>query len=259
MKKILCLLFVYLICLSSSFAKDLRFAQITDVRYSKANNSTILKDTIKEINKQKDIDFVVFTGDNIQRPDKKDLEGFIKEAKHLKKPFYVIIGDKEVNKYKNLSKKEYMTYLKKNVRTYKKEDMNYIAEKGGVAFFFVDGSKDVIPSTNGYFKDDVMEWLDSNLALYSKKNVVIFQHFPLIPPTNNESYMTLKSDRYLDILKKHPNVKAVISGHFGVNKEETVDGIVHITTAPLPTYRVIDIINATSKEPSFWAEVREIQ
>ena len=256
MKKILCLLFIYALCLSDSFGKDLRFVQITDVRYSKSSESTRLKDTINEINKQKDIDFVVFTGDNIQKPDKKDLEGFIKEAKHIRKPFYVIIGDKEVNKYKGLSKKEYLTYLKKNLKTIKKADANYIAEYGGVAFFFVDGAKDVVPSTNGYYREDTLDWLDLNLDKYSRKNVVIFQHFPIVPPTNNENYMTLKTDRYFEILNKHKNVKAVISGHFGVNKEETVDGVVHITTAPLPAYRVIDMINSNSQAPSFWAEVR---
>ena len=65
--------------------------------------------------------------------------------------------------------------------------------------------------------------------------------------------------KYLDVLKKHNNVKAVISGHFSVNKEETVDGIIHISTAPAPYYRVIDVLDSTSKNPSIWAEVIEVK
>jgi len=259
MKKFLSLLLIYLFFASNVFARDLRFVQITDVRYSKANNSETLSEVIKDVNKQKGIDFVVFTGDNIQKPDMQDLKDFISAAKKLNKPFYVVIGDKDVNKYKDLSKKDYQLYLKKKLPNYKKTDLNYAFEKGGVVFIVADGAKDVIPSTNGYFKDDVVSWMDSTLSLYQKKNVVILQHFPLVPPKDNESYVTFKPQNYLEVLKKHNNVKAVVSGHFGVNKEESVDGIIHISTAPAPEYRIIDIIDCTSANPTFWAEVREVK
>jgi len=256
MKKILCFIFIYMLFIPYSFGRNLRFIQITDVRYTQSAENTVLHKTIKDINKQKGIDFVVFTGDNIQKPDKKDLESFLKEVKKLNKPFYVLIGDKDVNKYKNLSKKEYANILKKTLKNYKNSDLNYAFERGGVVFIVLDGAKDVIPSTNGYFKEDVLEWLDTNLDLYQKKNVVILQHFPLIPPEENESYMTFKTDKYLDIIRRHNNVIAVISGHFGINKEQNVDGIVHMSTAPIPDYRVIDIIDSNTKSPSIWAEIR---
>ena len=257
MKKIFSFLLVYIIVSTAVFAKDLRFVQITDVRYSKAGNSNTLKQVIKEVNKQKDVDFVVFTGDNIQKPDMKDLNGFIAEAKKLHKPFYVLIGDKDVNKHKDLSKKDYQKVLKKKLPECKTYDLNYVFEKHGVIFLVVDGAKDVIPGTNGYFKDEVVDWVDKTLDTYSKKNVIILQHFPLIPPTDNESYVTFKPQKYLEVIKKHPNVKAVVAGHFGVNKEETVDGVVYITTAPAPNFRIIDIIDCSSKNPSIWAEVVE--
>ncbi len=256
MKKVFCFLFIYMLFMTYSFGKDIRFAQITDVNYSKGHDNTALHNVIKDINKQKNIDFVVFTGDNIQKPDKKDLESFLKEAKKLKKSFYVLIGDREVNKYKNLSKKEYADILRKNLKNYRNNNLNYAFERGGVVFIVVDGAKDVIPSTNGYFKEDVLDWLNANLDLYQKKNVVILQHFPLIPPEDNESYMTLKTDKYLDIVKKHSNVISIISGHFGINKEENIDGVVHVSTAPIPNYRIIDIVDCNTKTPSIWAEIR---
>lgn len=259
MKKFLSLLFVSFIFCTTVFAKDLRFIQITDVRYSKTGNSDTLKQIIQDVNKQKDVDFVVFTGDNIQKPDMKNLKDFIAEAKKLHKPFYVIIGDRDVNKHKDLSKKDYQKFLKKKLHNYKTDDLNYVFEKNGVIFMVVDGAKDVIPGTNGYYKDDVVTWVDKNLDLYSKKNVIILQHFPLIPPSDNESYVTFKPQKYLEVIQKHPNVKAVISGHFDVNKEEMVNGVYYITTAPAPYYRIIDIIDCNSKEPSFWAEVVKVK
>ena len=254
-KKVFCFLFVYLIFCTTVFAKDLRFIQIDGVRYSKANNSDTLKRVIKDINKQKDVDFVVFTGDNIQKVDIKDLNDFIAEAKKLHKPFYVLIGDKDVNKHKDLSKKDYQKVLKKKLPNCKTYDLNYVFERSGVVFLVVDGAKDVIPGTNGYYKDDVVDWVDKTLDTYSKKNVVILQHFPLIPPTDNESYVTFKPQKYLDVIHKHSNVKVVVSGHFGVNKEENDNGVTHLSTAPAPNYRIIDIIDCNSKNPSVWAEV----
>ena len=259
MKKIFGLLLIYILFATTVTAKDLRFVQIDSVRYSKDNNSETLAKVIKDINKQKDIDFIVFTGDNIDRPDIENLKGFISAAKKLHKPYYVVIGDKDVNKHKDLSKKDYQKFVRKKVSNIKAKETNYTFEKDGVVFFIVDGAKDVIPSSNGYYKDDVVEWVDANLNFYNDKNVVILQHFPLIPPENNENYVTFKPQKYLEVIQKHKNVKAVISGHFGINKEETVNGIVHISTAPIPMYRVIDIIDCTSKTPSIWAELIEVK
>ena len=258
-KKLLSLLFVYFLFCTTVFAKDLRFVQITDVRYSKEHNSETLEKVIADVNKHKDVDFVVFTGDNIEKPDIQNLKDFIITAKKLRKPFYVLIGDKDVNKHKDLSKKDFQKYLKKRLSTHKTADLNYTFERGGVVFMVVDGAKDVIPSSNGYFKEDTVEWVDTNLALYPNKNVVILQHFPIVAPTDNEGYRTFKPEKYLDVIKKHKNVKAIITGHFEVNKEETVDGVTHITTAPAPNYRVIDILDCTSQSPTFWAEVKNAQ
>ena len=259
MKKFLSVLLVYILCVSTVSAKNLKFVQITDVRYSKTDNPEVLSKVIKDVNKQKNIDFVVFTGDNIERTDMQDLKDFITAAKKLHRPFYVVIGDKDVNKHKDISKKDYQKYLKKKLPNYKTTDLNYTFEKGGVVFMVVDGAKDVIPGTNGYFKDETVQWVDTTLNLYPRKNVIILQHFPLVPPGENEGYVTFKPQKYLEVLQKHNNVKAVISGHFGVNKEETVDGIVHITTAPAPYYRIIDVIDSTSSNPTFWAEVRDVK
>ena len=259
MRKLFCLLIVFVFSALNVFARDLRFVQITDVRYSEENNKEVLTKIIEDVNNQKDIDFIVFTGDSLNQPNPEILADFVKQIKKFKKPIYVVIGDKDVNKHKGLSKKEFMAYLKKKLPNYRKTDMNYTFEKGGMLFFVVDGAKDVLPSTTGYYKADVMEWLDATLDLNSKKNVIIFQHFPIVPPENRENYVTFKGDSYVDMLSKHKKVKAVIAGHFGVNKEVTVNGIVHISTAPAPYYRIIDIFDCTSDNPQIWAQIKEVQ
>lgn len=257
MRRFLSFFIVYLMFAGFVQAKDLRFVQVTDVRYSENNNN--LTAVVKAVKREKSADFVVFTGDNLENSSKENLEGFIKEIRKIKKPVYIVYGEKDVNKYKGLSKKEYARILNKKFKGYKPDTTNYIFEEGGVVFFVVDGSKDVIPSTNGYYKADVLEWVDAHLALYPKKNIVILQHFPLISPEYSESYQTFKPEPYLKIIKEHKNIKAVISGHFGVNKEITEDGVLHLSTAPAPTYRVIDMLDCTSENPTFWAQIKKAE
>ncbi len=259
MKKFLSLFFTFLCFAASAQAKDLRFVQVSDTRFSDSSDNTAFKTLIKDINKQDNIEFVVFTGDNISKPSPELLKSFLEKAKKLKCPFYIVIGDKEVNKLKDLSKVEYLKIVKKNVRKYNQEKPNYIFEKNGIIFAVVDGSKDVIPSTNGYYKDDVLIWLDSELAQYPDNHVIIFQHFPLIPPANKEAYYTFKPEKYMALLEKHKNVIAVISGHFDVNSEKNVNGITHITTAGLPYYRIIDLMDYDTENPTIWAQLKEVE
>ncbi|MBR6126357.1 metallophosphoesterase, partial [bacterium] len=144
MKKLFGLFLALMLFIPSVLAKDLRFVQITDVKYDASANNEKLKTAISEVNKQKDVEFIVFTGDNIARPTQKNMKGFISEAKKLKKPFYVVIGDRDVNKRKDFGKKEFTKYVHRHVRGYKAKTPNYIFEKGGGVFMVADGAKEVI-------------------------------------------------------------------------------------------------------------------
>ena len=49
-------------------------------------------------------------------------------------------------------------------------------EKKGITFIVADGSKEIIPTSIGYYKEDVILWLDEKLDDNEGKNVVILQH-----------------------------------------------------------------------------------
>ncbi len=256
MKKFFVLLSLFILTSLSALSKDMQFVQISDLRYSQ-NNSDVLRKIINDVNKLPDTEFVIFTGDNISEAKPEILTDFIKELKALKKQYYIVIGEKDVNARKDLSKKQYVSILHKKIRRYKPTTPNYVFIKHDVLFIIADGSKDVIPDSLGFYKDGVLEWIDANLEVYSDKNAIIVQHFPLVAPYEKETYRTYKADKYLDMLKNHKNIKAVISGHYGVNKEQTQDEILHITTAPAPQYRIIDILNYETKNPEIWSVVKE--
>ena len=259
MNKILSVLFFLLFITTSAFAADMRFAQVDGVRFNPDSTQSVAKfdELIKDINSQKNIEFVVFTGNNISNANEKSLKAFLKKAKKLKAPFYVVIGNKDVNKRKGLSKTTYMKVVRKHVWSHKKiQNPNYIFEKNNVIFLVADGAKEVVTLPNGYYKPETLSWIDKELNYYSKNNVIIIQHFPLIPPSEKESYYTFKADEYLQILNSHKNVKAIVSGHFGVNNEQEINGIIHISTEEAPKYRIIDILDYDTDTPTFWSTLR---
>ncbi len=259
MKKFLCFIIFFLFTTITTFSADMRLVQVDGILFNVNDKNSIsrLENIVKEINNQKNVDFVVFSGNNIAKPNQKNLESFVKIAKQLDYPFYFILGNKDINKQKDFGKKEYFEFLQKKVKTHKKIiSPNYVIAKKDVVFIVVDGSKEVIPTSQGYFKQDTLDWLELQLNQYNDKNVVLLQHFPIVPPAKKETYYTYKADEYLEMINNHQNIKAVISGHFNVNKEQKVGNILHISTAKAPQYKIIDIIDYETESPTFWSVVK---
>ena len=259
MKKFLSVVVVFVISAISVFAADLRFVQVEGAKYSPDDEASVsrFENIIKDINKQKNISFVVFSGNNISKPNKEYLKSFLKAANKLNAQYYVIMGSKDINKQKNFGKAAYIKELKKHAKAHSGiKSANYVFTKKKVVFVVADGSKEVIPLPNGYYKPEVIEWVNEELNKYNNKNVVILQHYPLIPPTANESRYTYKAEEYLKMLSNHKNVKAIVAGNFGVNDEKTVGEIVHISTADAPQYRIIDIIDCDTQNPTFWSSIK---
>ena len=252
MNKFLSVLFMFFLLTSAVMAEDLRFVQVDGLMYSPNNTSEQRIDKIiTEINRQKNVSFVFFSGNNISKPNQEYLEAFLKELKKLHAPYYILLGNKDVNKQKGLGKEEYLKLVNKKLNS-----PNFVFEKKGVVFIVVDGSKEVIPMAQGYYRPETVDWLDKQLA-YKDKNVVILQHFPIIPPSEKESHYTAKPEAFLKVIAKHNNIKAVISGHFGVNNEKDLKGIKFISTAEAPVYRIIDIMDCDSANPTFWSIIKQ--
>ena len=257
MKKTFGLIFIFLLTISTVFSADMRFIQVDSVLYNQSSAGKFEK-LIEKINQEKNVEFIVFTGNNIAKSDKAELEAFLVSNKKLKKPFYIVLGQKDVYKKKGLNKQEYMTLVRKKAKAHKRiNSPNYIFERNGILFIVADGSKEVIPTTNGYYKEDVILWLDEQLDKNKNKNVVILQHYPIVPPCQKETYYTFKADEYLRLLSEHKNVKAVVAGHFNCKSEQEINGILHISTKDAPSYRIIDILDYDTDNPTFWSTIKE--
>lgn len=254
-------------------AKTVKFVQITDSHLSTVKGSYTQRDveyskealesTIKDINGLKEIDFVAFTGDNIDTANAKDLKLFLQIANKLNVPYYIVIGNHEVFKSQDFDKKEYLKVVRKYSKNCKPSNPNYVFEKKGIVFLVVDGAKEVIPGPAGYYKKDTLLWLDKTLTKYKNRTVVILQHFPIVEPYYNRSHTTYNIKDYEDILKKHNNVIAIFSGHYHANAETKKDGIYHVSTPSLVeaphNYKVVEINVKDKKDYQIYTQLRHAE
>ena len=244
MKKLLLgLVFLFFALCNCCEAKSIKFVQITDTMYGRNNANEILDNAVKDINEMKDIDFVVFTGDNTANANVDYLQGFVKSAKKLNKPFYIVVGDRDVSKSKHLEKEVYAKKLHKLLGRKSPETLNYTFKKGKVAFIAVDGAKDFITMPNGYFNSTTLEWLENQINLNKDNKIVILQHFPVANKTSNDLLYTANAVQYLKLINKYDNIISVVAGHFNKNDELSLNGIYYIVTPSLQQkcYKVIEI------------------
>ena len=272
MKKFLSLFVLILGILTiapKSFAENIKFIQVTDAHMAKNSeySQKVLKATIDDINKQEGVSFVVFTGDNINYAEKEDLRIFASIVKKLNVPYYVVIGNHDVYKAGGMSKIQYLDIMRESNFRIRQRKPNYKWNWKKFVFLIVDGAKEVIPGPAGYFRKDTLTWLDKTLTKNKRKTVVIFQHFPIEYPDGAEgrlkTHKTYKVENYKDIIDKHHNVLAIISGHLHTNGENMKNGVYHISTPSLlampHSYKIIDIVTMKDFSPIIYTQLREVE
>lgn len=247
MNKILKLFIINIMLMFSvilpSQAKDVKFIQVTDIHFNSTQAAIRNFDSlINKINNTKNLDFVAFSGDNIDTANKETLRDFLTMAKKIKVPYYVEIGNHDCFRTGGLSKDEYLKIVNEfSLRKF--SSFNFVVKKNNLVFIFLDGAKEMIPAPNGYFKNDTIAWLEKQLDKNKKKKVVIIQHFPIVDIRPNSNHNLIKPEQYNRILSEHNNVIAIFAGHYHSVIEVEKNGIYHIVTGAAsgyePMYREI--------------------
>jgi 3',5'-cyclic AMP phosphodiesterase CpdA len=250
---------------------SLKIVQLTDVHYDTKNpnrgarmlsqSAKLLKEAISQINKMKDVDAVVFSGDCINKPDESEFEGFIKTANTLKFPWYASTGNHDIGIGGGLSKTEFIKYLNK-MNPYIKDIKNpyyTVYPEDGYKLIFLDGVIGGKITANGYFSQIQLKWLEKELRKNDDLKVIIVQHFPVIEPFKSEDHKVFNSREYLKLLSRHKNVIAVISGHYHSEKITPYKGILHISTPALVEYpNSFNVIEAYNDEKGFVVKVNTV-
>lgn len=248
-------------------AENIKFVQIADSHLSADSeySQKVLKSAVEDINNQPDVSFVIFTGDNINNPSESNLRTFVQIANKLKVPYYLALGNHDVYKSKGMSKSRYFEIVREESMFFPQRRPNYEFKKNGFVFLIVDGAKEVIPGSAGYYREDTLKWLDEKLTKNENKQVVIFQHFPVVYPDGADSMLkthkTFRVEDYKDVLAKHNNVLAIITGHFHTNSETMENGVYHISSPSILTlpqsYKIIDIVTTKDFSPIIYSQLRE--
>ena len=161
---------------------------------------------------------------------------------------FVTVGNHDLLLSREMTADYYMKRTRKILGNYHPSSANYIFKKGNLVFIAMNGVKEVIPGPNGYYKESEIIWLDRQLTKFKNKKVVILQHFPLLDTNSSKgdskSAGLYKKESYFNVLNKHNNVIAVVSGHYHNNREEKINNVYHIVTEKFSDntyYKIISI------------------
>ncbi len=256
---------------------SLKIVQLSDVHYTTsspnrgsrmlADSRNLLEDAIYQINKMDDVDVVVFSGDSINSPLKNDLISFAKIANRLKYPWYYALGNHEVSVSGDFTKEKYfrivealnLNYSSLTVHDVAVRPYYVIAPKKDYKVIFLDGVIDTRITANGEFTEKQLKWLDEKLTAYKNEKVIIVQHFPVVEPCKSMLHKTLDAKEYLEVLDKHNNVVAVLSGHYHCAKVTQRNNVLHISSPSLVQYpNSFNVINISDDSKKIKVEVKTI-
>jgi len=268
MKKITLTFLIFLAPLILFFGKvnafsfndmTLRFAQVSDAHLSDriqdtpykalTSSARLLRDAIKQINFQNNLDFVVFTGDNVDKATDINYMNFFKLANSIKFPYYTVLGNHDISREsEDVTKEKYILYANSHNKNFSFDKPYYsFSPKPDYKVIILDMSIDNEVSANGFIDKEQLIWLDSELKDSKDKVVVIFQHFPAIEPFASEHHKLKNADEYLNVIKKYNMPMAIFSGHYHTTKIVREDNVLHVSTPSLVTYpnsfRFVSITN----------------
>lgn len=245
-----------------SFSRTLKFAQMSDIHFSTVKEDNgykllsktrpLLIDAISQINKEKNIDFVVITGDGIDKPNKDDAIQLFDLLNTLNRPWYFALGNHDTTTDGYLTKTNFLKLLKEKNPNYTFDSTYYTFKpKKGFRLIVLDGAKNKGFTSHGILPKEELDWLDNVLSQSQKDVVLIFIHFPLVTPYDSPLHEILNADEYKAVLNKYKMPIAIFSGHYHMTKIFKRGNILHVSTPTLAGYpnsfRIVEVVNRKNK------------
>lgn len=253
---------------------SLKFVQLSDVHFLENGSNTtfkmigesprLLDDAVNQINEQKDLDFVMITGDLIDKPFEKELRAVLPHLDKLNAPWYFAFGnhDRCVGGY--LTTLVYMDMLRdanKNF-TFKNPYYSFEPKKGYKVIVLDDIITDRLTS-NGFIGSTQLGWLKKELDKSKNDTVLIFMHVPVIEPFSSPNHKLKNSSEVMSLIECYKNPIGVFQGHYHATKITQHDNVLYVNTPALVSYpnafRFVTVTNYKDKTvfDLQWAETRE--
>ncbi len=228
-------------------ASDLKFVQISDVHFSTRNVNTsfkltaesgkILDDVIDQVNNIPDVNFVMFSGDLIDKPFEKELQAVLPHVEALKYPWYVLFGNHDVCVGGYLTKSLYFDIISNHNDNFnfKKPYYSFVPRKG-YKVIVLDTIIDTRITSNGNIYPEELKWLDEELEKSKKDIVLIFMHVPITEPFPSEGHRLLNAGAVQAIIEKYKNPIGVFQGHYHASRITQKGNVLYVNSPALVSY-----------------------
>ncbi len=245
-----------------SAVTSLKFAQISDTHFYtgedntsfklRAESAKILDDAISQVNETPNINFVMFTGDQIDKSFEKELSAFLPHAEKLNYPWYITFGNHDTCVGGYLTPEVYLSMVNKaNPKfDFKKSYYSFTPQKGYKVIVLDTIIRDRITS-NGQISEEQLKWLEDELNSSKRDTILIFTHVPLVEPFESSGHRLLNADKAREIIEKHKNPIGVFQGHYHAAMIKQFDNVLYISSPSLVSYpnafRIVTVTNHRNK------------
>ncbi len=235
---------------------NLRVAQVSDAHFSSFEENTsykflkksgeLLDDVIFQINTSGPYDFVMFTGDLINKPKVSELKKFISHANNLIYPWYAIDGNHDISIDGPLTKRKFLATLAEANDNMQQENIYYaFTPKKGFRVICLDSIIDYKLTSNGEISNEEYLWLTQELEKHAKDTVIVCSHVPIVEPFSSPNHKMQNEYEIRKLIKSHKNPIIVLQGHYHTTKIIKEDNMLVVACPSLVTYpnafRVINI------------------
>lgn len=229
----------------------LHFIQISDthLEYSDekdgarllGGSEVLLRTLVDQINKIGGIDFVLSTGDLVNKPDRKLIEKFIEITNLFKYPHYVLLGNHDATNDSEVKKAELIKifYEKGGKRSFSNRKPYYsFSPNDKITVICLDGSVEEYKTSNGLIDDKQLAWLKKELDLNKNKKIIIALHYPVFEPFESVTHYILEPGRtkLLNFIDSYPNIIGVFTGHYHAAKLVNIKNRIHNSCPAIVEY-----------------------
>ncbi len=234
--------------------KTIKFAHITDthVTFTGKNGTAlfeesfdIFRNVIDQIKEMRDIDFILFGGDNINNtdPGTKGFEEFMNIVSNVRIPYFAQFGNRESSPIPPgvaLSKEQYATKMKGHGLDAGRYAWS-VSPAPGLRILGLDTS--IEGHDNGEIPQTELKWIKEEIAKYPHDMIATLSHHLFLPTWGNKDipkwkkkYLLKNYQEVNTILEGAPQVKACLMGHHHVSKIQTVNGLHYIASPATVQY-----------------------
>jgi outer membrane protein assembly factor BamB/predicted MPP superfamily phosphohydrolase len=208
MKKLIVKSLIFVLFIGNAFGQGFKFAQVSDTHVGGATGADDLRITVNDLNQQKDIDFVLFTGDITEFGSDEELRLSKQILDSLTLPWYIIPGNHDSN------------WSESGANSFRKVfggETFFFRHKGFMFMGTVSGPN--MRMSPGQIPRENLVWMDSVFTANSDVNtpLIFINHYPLDNGLNNWY-------EAIDRIKTR-NVQFAMCGHGHQNKLYDWDGI----------------------------------